>query len=125
MRHELVLSAAALGWFESWLISILEAAPQEHPNASLRCLPLHRSHLNSQLLSDTPEFKEKVHANVNETLRREPVVPDFERGLAAALFAGRNRRVGLGGRGPRDGPLQRLRVRRDGDRGGGPGGHHA
>src|SRR5215207_5540911 len=32
--------------------------------------------------------------NVNETLRGEPLVPDFERRLAGALLAGGHRRVG-------------------------------
>src|SRR5688500_8598899 len=56
---------------------------------------------------------EGAYTHVDETLRREPRVRDFGRNSPPAFHAGRHGRDGDGHRGPRDGPLARLRLRRD------------
>src|SRR3712207_9336804 len=50
-----------------------------------------------------------THAHGYETLRRQPLVPDFERRPPRPVLAGGHRRVGFGRGRPRHRPLARLR----------------
>jgi hypothetical protein len=50
MRPRTKFSAGRFGWFESRLVSHIEAALCEHPNLILRTLPFAEAKSDSQLL---------------------------------------------------------------------------
>src|SRR5919205_2263901 len=107
------------------LTSTSEAARTfEHPNAGSSLPPFRRSHFDSKLLL-TPRIRRGRYTHVHETLRRQPLFPDFVGRPPRPLLAGRHRGDGLGRRGPRHRPVARLRLRRDVLEGGGQRRHPA
>src|SRR5688572_10184168 len=86
------------GSFESRLMTTLEAALRA-PESKPSLLPFHRSHFNSTLLLTL--LRGEVHLYVYETLRRQPRIPNFQRGSGATVRASRNGRVVARGGGPR------------------------
>src|SRR5215204_1564105 len=107
------IMAAAFWMVREWAdFQQAGAALREHPDAKPSPRPLRRSHFTFEASPERhPSGCQRTHAHGYKTLRRQPLVPDFERRPARVVLAGRHGGVGLGRRRPRHGALARLRLR--------------